>query len=316
MKFLIFIQCLSFALLGIVAMSVNAKEVVLPHDGLKLNADLEIASGRKLEDGVILITHGALAHRDMEMLVYLRKLLKEKGYSTLAINLSLGLNNRHGMYDCKVTHRHHNNDAVNEIDAWVNWLRKQGVTRVTLLGHSRGGAQTALYAVERDNKLVNAIVLMAPAMRENTDANAYQHRYGKPLAPVLEQAQKLVREGHGDTVLKPVSLMTCRDTSATASSFLSYYGPDARVDSPSLIAKIREPVLVVVAGNDEVVVGLDRKMAPIADGKRVQMKIIDGSDHTFRDLNTDDAADAIVEFLQANPQEKSLQVSGDQPCMF
>ena len=72
----------------------------------------------------------------------------------------------------------------------------------------------------------------------------------------------------------------------------------------------------MVAGNDEVVVGLDRKMAPIADGKHVQMKIIDGSDHTFRDLNTDDAADAIVEFLQTNPQEKSLQVSGDQPCMF
>lgn len=38
-------------------------------------------------------------------------------------------------------------------------------------------------------------------------------------------------------------------------------------------------------------------VAPLADGTRVQMKVIEGSDHTFRDLYTDDAVDTIIAFL-------------------
>ena len=67
----------------------------------------------------------------------------------------------------------------------------------------------------------------------------------------------------------------------------------------ALIPKIRKPVLVVVAGNDEVVVGLDRNVAPLADGKRVQMKTVDGADHFFRNLYAEDAADTIGAFLKA-----------------
>ena len=284
--------------LSITAVAVEAKEVTLQHKGLTLNANLELAAGKKPADGVILITHGALAHRDMEAITYLRFLFKERGYNTLAINLSLGLDNRHGFYDCKVTHRHRNDDAVDEIGAWLDWLKKQGVKRVTLLGHSRGGAQTALYAAERDNALVKTVVLLAPATRENTDAAAYQQRYNKPLAPVLEKAQKLVKNGKGGTVLEHANLMSCRDTSVTADTFVSYYGPDPRLDTPYLIPKLRKPTLVVVAGNDEIVVGLDKKVAPLVDGKRVQMKVIDGADHMFRDLFADDAVDAIDAFLK------------------
>ena len=97
------------------AVVVEAKEVTFQRNGLTLNANLEFAAGKNFADGVILITHGALAHRGMEGITYLQNLLKERGYNTLAINLSFGLNDRHGMYDCKVTHRHRNDDAVDEI---------------------------------------------------------------------------------------------------------------------------------------------------------------------------------------------------------
>ena len=122
----------------------HANEVTQPFKGITLNANLELAKDKKPADGVILITHGGLAHRGMELVTNLQKLLKERGYNTLAINLSLGLNDRHGMYDCMVTQRHYNDDAADEIGAWVGWLKKQGATRVALLGHSRGGTQTAL----------------------------------------------------------------------------------------------------------------------------------------------------------------------------
>ena len=162
--------------LGITAVAAEAKEVTLQHKGLTLNASLELAVGKKLADGAILITHAGLAHRGMEVIAYLQTLFKERGYNTLAINLSLGLNNRHDRYDCKVTHRHRYADAADEIGAWVDWLKGQDARRVTLLGHSRGGAQTALYAAERDNALVQAVVLLAPDTRATNDAAAYQRR--------------------------------------------------------------------------------------------------------------------------------------------
>lgn len=286
----------------IVSMSIavglaHANEVTLPYKGLTLNANLELAAGKTAADGMILITHGGLAHRGMEMYVYLQDLLKKKGYSTLAINLSLGLNNRHAMYDCKVTHRHHYTDAADEIGAWVDWLKKQGTKHVTLLGHSRGAGETALYAVEQNNPLVKAVVLLAPDTRETNDAVAYQRRYKKPLAPVLEKAQKLVKEGKSGAVLKHTNFLFCPDTSVAADTFVSYYGPDPRLDTAYLIPKINKPTLLVVAGEDEILVN-SKKFAPLADGKRVQIKVIDGADHFFRDLFADEAVDVIDAFLK------------------
>ena len=275
----------------------HANEVTLPYKGLTLNANLELAAGKTAEDGVILITHGGLAHREMEMYVYLQDLLKKKGYSTLAINLSLGLNNRHAMYDCKVTHRHHYTDAADEIGAWVDWLEKKGTKRIALLGHSRGAGETALYAAERDNPLVKALILLAPDTRETNDAFAYQRRYKKPLAPALEKAQKLVKEGKSGTVLKLTSFLFCPDTSVAADTFVSYYGSDPRLDTAYLIPKISKPTLLVLAGEDEILVN-SKKFTPLADGKRVQIKVIDGAGHFFRDLFADEAVDVIDAFLK------------------
>lgn len=285
-------------LIGTGSLTTEAHEVTLRHNGLTLNADLTLATGKPLAAGVILITHGGLAHRGMESLMYIQRLLNDKGYSALSINLSLGLDNRHGMYDCQVTHRHRDTDAAGEIGVWMDWLTQQGAKHVTLLGHSRGGAQTALYAAEHDNSLVDSIVLLAPAVRENTSAAEYQRRFQQPLAPLLEKANQWVDHGKGDTLLEHIGLLNCPDTSATASSFVSYYGKDARVDTPSLLPELRKPTLVIVAGGDEVVIGLDKKVAPLADGTRVRMKIIDGSDHTFRDLYADEAIENIDAFLK------------------
>lgn len=285
-------------LLSVSAWSALAEEVTLPHHGLTLNASLDLAAGKSVADGVIVITHGMLAHRDMEALTYLRSLLAEHGYNTLSINLGLGLDNRHGMYECTVPHRHRNDDAAEEIGAWVDWLKSKGVNKVVLLGHSRGGAQTALYAADRDDAAVRALVLMAPALGENSDAASYQKRFNKPLAPVVARAEKLVKDGKGGTMMDKTDFLYCPGASVTAESFLSYYGPAARVDTPSLLPKTKKPVLVVVAGNDEAVVGLDKKIAPLVDGKRVQMKVVDGADHFFRDLFADDAVEAVDAFLK------------------
>lgn len=50
------------------------------------------------------------------------------------------------MYDCAKPHRHRLVDALDEIAAWVDWLKQRGASDIVLLGHSRGGNQAAWYA--------------------------------------------------------------------------------------------------------------------------------------------------------------------------
>lgn len=297
-----YLLCLILAMANAASLA-QADEVTLPYKGLTLNADLTLAPGKAAADEVILLTHGSLAHRDMETIATLRKLLNERGYNTLAINLSLGLDNRHGMYDCKTTHRHKNDDAVDEIGVWMDWLKGKGAKSVTLLGHSRGGAQTALYAAERDSPLLNAVVLLAPATAENNNAASYQRRFKNDLAPTLNKARKLIQQRKGDTVLQRTSLINCADTAVTAEAFASYYDGGSRLDTPHLLPKISKPTLVLVAEKDDVVVGLEKKIAPLT-GTQVQVVTISGADHFFRDLNADEAVDAVDAFLKRISHEK------------
>ena len=276
----------------------QAGEVTLQYKGILLDANLELAAGKAAADGVILITHAGPVHRGSELYVSLQELFKKKGYSTLAINLSHRLNNRHGMYDCTITSNHRYADAADEISAWVNWLNHQGTKRVVVLGHSRGGAETALYAVEQANKSVAAVVLLAPDTRETNDAADYQQRNHKPLAPVLEKAQQLIKDGKGEKVLAHTDFLFCPNTSVTADTFVSYYGPDPRLDTAYLIPKIRKPTLVVLAGDDEIVIN-DKKFLPLADGKHVQVTVVEGANHFFRDLYADEAVDKIDTFLKS-----------------
>ena len=215
----------------------------------------------------------------------------------MTINLSHCINNRHGKYNCKITSNHSYADAADEIGAWLDRLTRQGVKRMVLLGHSRGGSETALFAAEHDKAIVEAVVLLAPDTRETNDAAAYQRRYHKPLTPILEKAQKLVNDGKGGTVLTHTDFLFCPDTSVTADTFVSYYGPDPRLDTAYLIPKIKTPTLVVLAGGDEIVINA-KKYLLLANSKRVQVITIPDANHFFRDLYVDDAVDAIVKYLK------------------
>lgn len=283
-------------LAGGLSAPVQAAEVRIQHRGLTLNADF--APLATTPERMVLITHGGLGHRGMETIASLQSLLRERGHGTLAINLGLEIDDRHGMYDCQATHRHRYSDAADEIGAWLDWLRGRGVREVVLLGHSRGAAQTALFAATRDHGLVTAVALLTPDTRETNDAAAYQRRHGQPLAPILDRAQALVRAGKGSTLLERTGILYCGDTTVSADAFVSYYGPDPRLDTAHLIPAIRKPLLLVIAGDDEVVVN-NAKFAPLADGKRVRLHTLDGAGHFPRDFHADDAADAVDVFLKS-----------------
>ncbi len=276
-----------------------AQEVTLSHKKLSLNANLVMADGKKVSDNVILISHGTLAHNGMEVIKSMQNLLAERGWNSLAINLSLGLSNRHGMYDCKTPHKHLHTDALDEIGIWLKWLKNKGATGIVLMGHSRGGNQIAWFAAERGDPSIKKVVLLAPQVWSTEEAEKdYQKRFGTPVGSVLAKAEKLVAAGKGSEMMKKIGFIYCPDTSASAAAFISYNKPDPRQHTPNLLARISVPMLVVAASDDKVVKGLIKAVKPLADGDKVHLKVVEEADHYFRDFVAEDAADAIDEFLQ------------------
>ena len=91
--------------------SAAAVEVSLPHKGIQLAANQELAGGKTWKQGGFLLVHGTMAHGRMELIAAVQKLLKEKGHSSLAINLGFNIDKRKGMLDCAATHTHTNADA-------------------------------------------------------------------------------------------------------------------------------------------------------------------------------------------------------------
>jgi pimeloyl-ACP methyl ester carboxylesterase len=280
------------------AAGVAAEEVKLAFGGLTLNGNVETTGAGWQSGPVVLMTHGTLAHGGMEIMQSLQAALKDRGVSSLSITLSLGLSDRRGMYECATPHVHRHTDAVDEIGAWLAWLQSQGVTKAALLGHSRGGNQTARFVAGRSDAPVTAVILVAPqTATAGYAAQEYENRYGKPLKEPLARAQALVAEGNGATLMESVDFLYCAKASVSAAAFVSYYAPDERMDTPALLPQIGTPVLVVAGSEDAVVKGLVEKVQPLADGKRVQLKVVEGADHFFRDLYAEDVADAVKAML-------------------
>jgi pimeloyl-ACP methyl ester carboxylesterase len=287
------------ALAAALAGAAAAEEVRLQHEGLTLNARLQLADGKSLADGAILLTHGTLAHNRMEIISELQGQLRDAGHNTLAINLSLGLDDREGAYDCAVPHRHRHTDAVGEITAWVDWLKSKGAGEIVVLGHSRGGNQTAWYAAEHADPAVEAVVLIAPSTwSEQEAARGYESANEKPLAPILERARAAARDGQGAQMMEEIDILYCQGTSATADAFLSYYEPDPRFDTPQLLERIERPTLLIAGSEDTIVRDLAERVAPLADGERLQFVMLEGADHFFRDLYVDDIVEAVDRFLE------------------
>lgn len=272
-----------------------AETVELEHNGLTLNAQLELAEGSSLSDGVLVLTHGTLAHSGMELIVALQELLVDYGVNTLAVNLSYGIDNREqAMYDCSVPARHTMQDAVAEISAWQDWLDSQGAGPRYLMGHSRGGNQTAQYTLS-DPERVTAQILLAPATWDLEDTlSGYKKRYNKDVNELLTQAKGM----DASAMLDGVSLLYCEGSGASAASLLSYYGDFPNYDTPTVLKQTTTPTLVIAGTLDDVVADLPEKMADV-QRDNIELVEVEDADHFFRDLFTDEVVDYAVEFIEA-----------------
>ncbi len=274
-----------------------ADRVELEYDDMTLVGYMEMADGSSVEDGVVLMVHGTLAHGQMDIMSSMQELLRDAGYNSLAINLSLGQDAREGMYDGDDTHRHKHEDAVDEIAAWAEWLKGEGAERLAVMGHSRGGNQVARYLADQADPMVEKAVLLAPqTWSEGYYAKDFKENFGTELAALLEKAEALVEQGKGDEIIE-TDFLYFTDTRVEAESVLSYYADDPRMDTPTVLGEVSVPTLVIVAGADETVTDLEEKMAERVEDDHIEMTVVSGADHMFRDLFLYDAADAATDFI-------------------
>jgi pimeloyl-ACP methyl ester carboxylesterase len=264
------------------AMPALGGEIRIEHQGLTVNGNLELAAGQDLSDGVILMLHGTLGHKDMEIMATLQERFLEIGRNSLAINLSLDVDDRHGFYPCERPHTHQNEDALDELDTWLAWLVEQGSRDIVLLGHSRGGNQIARYVVARE-PAVTAMILLAPATASR-DISA-------DVMADLEQAR-------ASEWLDEISFLHCARTQVRGTTFVSYAAPQAAADTPRLLEDIALPVVVISGSEDSVVPDLPEKMAGLSN-HNVRHIAVDGADHFFRDLYAYDVVELSLEFLES-----------------
>ena len=267
-------------------------------NGLKLNANLVLADNKSFSDGIVLITHGTLAHNKMEIIVSMQDLLAERGISSLAHSLSLGLSDRTTMYDCAVPHTHKNTDFLEEISLWLDWLEQKGATNITIAGHSRGGNQVAWYAGEKDRSSISRVILVAPGTwNADRAAKGFEKSHKAKLHTVLARAEKMLNEGKGGDLMKGVGILYCPGADVSAESFISYYNNDMRRDTPTVIPKIAKPTLLVIASEDKVNPLMHDAAKPFVQSGKIEIAVVDGAGHFFRDLYADDLADAMEEFI-------------------
>lgn len=281
--------------------SAAEQELELSVEGRTTLATLRTPAAMTPDTPLVVMTHGTLAHKDMEVIQGIAKALEQRGIASLAHTLSLGLDRRKGMYDCAVRHDHVVGDAIAEIGAWVS--RAKDVSwLVFAFGHSRGGNQVARYLAASAIPAVAGAVLLAPvtAKAEADLRAAYATTYGKPLEPFLELATKAVAGGRGGEWMDVPGFIYCRNAVVTARTFASFYAADAGQDTAALVARAKLPVLVIAATKDSVVPDVAAAFAPLAgaSGGRVQLDKIEDADHFFRDLFAEDVADRIAEFIK------------------
>jgi predicted alpha/beta-hydrolase family hydrolase len=280
--------------------TLNAEEVKINSEGLTLNANLNLADGKSMADGIVLMVHGTFAHKDMEIMSVLQEGLLERNISNLAINLSYSQDNRHGMLGCKNVQNSLDADAIKEIGVWVNWLNTQGAYKITILGHSSGGNRLARYlASSVDENIAAAVMIAPPVGRAGKSVQRYKKSHGTDLKPILAKALALVEAGKGNSLMDATGFLFCPKTVVSAATFVDNYTDSPDRDTPTVIQRLTLPILVVVGTNDTIVSDLIPVMRSNLQSN-VNFVEIEDAGHFFLDFFGEDLVDTVEEFLNTD----------------
>ncbi len=290
---------LLLAALLLAAAPAGAEEVTISHQGRSLVGNLEAPEFGKPEDGVLLMVHDTMGDKASPMIVTQQKLLAAQGITTLAINLSLGLDGRRAPLTCDQPQRHLQSDADEELVAWRAWIKERGSAWVAFWGHGRGANQVARYSIDKRPEEMRGFVLVAPMTWRRGQDQIYEARFGEDLGKTLRQARGLVRDDKGDQMLT-AGFLTCPKAQVSAAAFSDYYSPNARFSTLDLLPKLKAPALVVAGTKDEQEPTLVREMYKMEGGQYTFVPA-EGVGHEFLGEDAERLAEITARFLRNEP---------------
>jgi predicted alpha/beta-fold hydrolase len=278
----------SIALILLCAQSAYSKDLQIEHQKLMLNASFT-HNVSDIEDGrIFLILHGTLAHGNMEIVNSLQEILKEEDEKVLAITLSLGINNRKGMYNCELPHNHQHKDAQEELAKWIEWLIEHGAQEIILVGHSRGAMQVAEYLASNNKKQIQGAVLLAPPATSKSPL-------GSELTPMPVKLENTVSS---QAYFKVDRFLHCQESVVSSTSLDSYYGdPSSGIDIFETIDQISTPTIIFLGSNDPIV-DLNMWSKQSNFNENIKVITVDGAGHFFRDLYLYDIVDSVLIWSQ------------------
>ncbi len=174
-------------------------------------------------------------------------------------------------------------ECVDDIAGAIESAKKIGAKNIYLMGHSTGCQKIIYYLAKKKIDNIQGAILLAP-MSDYPSA-----LIDKKASHKAEfYARKLVKAGR-DHELLPENIWP---SLIDAQRYLSLYTPDSAEEiftyasnqEPKLLKKVKVPLLIVLAGDDQ---HRDRPVAEIADwfkiNRRVdKIKIIKNSQHHFK----------------------------------
>jgi pimeloyl-ACP methyl ester carboxylesterase len=174
-------------------------------------------------------------------------------------------------------------DEAKDVSAWMDFVERQGFSKVVLVGHSAGWATVRAYQADAQDPRVVGLVLASGQARGGSNATDPQ---------LLTQATTLISDGRGEDLLRLpnrsfpsfVSAATYADLAKVPAEMLDFFGEHTQ--NPG-VTRIQCPILAFF-GTRESDVGTEADLAVLkssVDRQRRHPKVttatIGGADHMY-----------------------------------
>lgn len=269
----------TFVTLLVSSVPARAQDVrLISPDGMPMNAEYKAGDVRR---PAVVVLHGFLQTREFLTTQTIINGLSSVGNAILSPNLSLGVPDRKQSMQCRAPHQNTFESDLREINAWVQWLHKQGYSSVILVGHSWGSQHSLGYADAYPNAPIAALVDVSLVRSEQTEQ-----------ASARQMAAAKARLTRQDKSLQAYQLGFCKDYMATPDTYLSYARwNDAQVlNVLELLKKRGLPVYVVLGSQDN---RSDAQWVKALRARTREVSVIDGANHFFSALHEFDLNDRL-----------------------
>lgn len=177
-------------------------------------------------------------------------------------------------------------DCYDDIEGAVMEAKKTGAKNIYLIGHSTGCQKSVYYLSKNKKHKISGVIILAP-MSDFADVHTFTDK--KVYNRALNLSTKLIAKGKGHELL-PLNIWP---RLVDAQRFVSLFTPDSVEEifsyatnrEPKLLKKIKEPILAIMAGEDE---HKDRPISEITDWfhrnlatKKYDIKVVEKSMHNF-----------------------------------